>query len=65
MSERRPIYNSSAGKIGLTSNLHDFVDYVERQVKGMEQYGWKEVHGLRQWISELRKKVSREEALSE
>lgn len=51
--------------MGLTPNLQDFVEYVEGQAKDMEQFGWKEVHGLRQWISELRKKLCSSEALSE
>jgi len=65
MSDRRPTYKPGAVKTSSTSNLRDFAEYIEGQAKGMEQFGWKEVHGLRQWVSELRKKVYHDKALSD
>ncbi len=57
MADRNPRYHAGIVTMSSSSNLRDFAEYVEKQAKGMEQFGWKEVHGLHQWVQELRRKA--------
>jgi len=52
-------------KVNSPLNLNDFVEYVEKQARTMEQSGWQEGHGLRKWISELRKRSYLSKALGD
>ncbi|MDY0042125.1 MAG: hypothetical protein RBS57_17575 [Desulforhabdus sp.] len=56
MKERSVKFSVDVAKANAPFNLNDFVEYVENQAKAMEQSGWKEGHGLRKWVSELRRK---------
>jgi hypothetical protein len=55
MAETKAVHSINIGKRSALS-LTGFVEFVERQAKTMELFGWREVHGLREWVSELRKK---------
>lgn len=65
MTERKTARDVNANKPNAFLSLNDFVEYVEKQASTMERFGWKEGHGLRKWISELRNKSSRNIALEE
>ena len=65
MAEKGAKVGVNVGRVNSPLNLNDFVEYVETQAKTMEQFGWKEGHGLRKWISELRKKSYQSKALGD
>jgi hypothetical protein len=64
MAERKAMHTINIGKRS-SLNLKEFAEYVESQAKNMELYGWREVHGLRKWVSELRKKQYQAKSFTE
>lgn len=65
MAERGAKLGVITGKASSPLHLNDFVEYVEKHARTMEQFGWKEGHGLRKWISELRRKSYQSKALGD